>query len=153
MTSFALRIESDYTLQHRMTGAYAVLHGGEMNIPVSNALLVSHENDRLHRWVILTDQITAICLKPRSEFPDLPSILQDMDNATWLVLRYDKPDVFLTLSKGHVTGQHSASPPPLELADVAGILDDLSDSRAPEGVRVLPVWALAGITGPREMDH
>lgn len=130
-----------------------VLHGGQMNIKVSNAILVSQTGVNQHRWAILSDQITAVCLRPRHEFPDVPSILEDMDTATWAVLRYDKPDVFLLISNGAVIGKSSASPPPLELVDAAAIIDSLSDERVPEGYTTIPIWVLAGYNQKDQAEH
>lgn len=125
-----------------------VLHGDDMHIQVSSALLISREGQSLHRWALISENISAVCLKPRSDFPDVKSIIEDMDEATWLVQRYDKPDIYLILSEGRVIGHRKACPPPLELADVAGLLDDLSDSRTPVGYTALPIWALAGVGTP-----
>ena len=130
-----------------------MLHGTGMDIRASQAFLITQAEPKVHRWALVSEWMTAVCLKARADFPDVASVIDDMAAELWLCHRHDVPDHFSLLQGGRVRAQVSASPPPLELSMFARMLDELSEDRTPAGCTLLPIWALTGVTGDWKAEH
>ena len=126
-----------------------------MDIRVSQAFLITEHKSRRHRWAIAnaSDGFTAVCLGEHLDFPDLDTVIEDMDSGTWICHRTELPDYFSILQAGQVKGHVRASPPPLELVALARILDELAGEQMPEGCTTVPIWALAGVNGDTCQEH
>lgn len=124
-----------------------------MNIRAFQAFLITHDEPKIHRWALASELVTAVCLKDRKDFPDVASVVKDMDNALWLCQRHDAPDHFSLMRAGRLQGIINSHAPPADLAMFARVLDALSEENLPEGCTILPIWALAGTPEASDEEH
>jgi hypothetical protein len=110
----------------------------------SRAVLLSQPEADQYRWALMTDELYAVCVTKRAGFPDIQTILLDMEDASWLCSRPTEPGIMLVLCQGQPQAVYQESSPPLQFSELSRLLFSLRGSKLPKGVSVLPLWILLG---------